>query len=48
VPEGTNIHWTYKSAAAAPVLALIVRLLWEPYMKKVLPGIVAEVERQLV
>ena len=52
VPEGTNIHWTYtffpKSAAARPVLAVIVRLLWAPYMKKVLPGIVAEVERQRV
>ena len=50
VPGGTSIHWTYtffpKSAAAKPVLAAIVRLLWGPYMRKVLPGIVAEVERQ--
>ena len=47
---GTSIHWSYtffpKSAAAKPVLAAIVRLLWGPYMRKVLPGIVAEVERQ--
>ena len=47
---GTSIHWSYtffpKSAAAKPVLAAIVKLLWGPYMRKVLPGIVAEVERQ--
>jgi hypothetical protein len=50
VAGGTNIHWRYtffpKSAAARPVLASIVKLLWGPYMKKVLPRIVAEVERQ--
>jgi hypothetical protein len=50
VPDGTNIHWKYtffpKSAAATPVLAAIVKLLWGPYMKKVLPRIAAEVERQ--
>jgi hypothetical protein len=50
VADGTNIHWSYtffpKSAGARPVLALIIRLLWGPYMRKVLPGIVAEVERQ--
>jgi hypothetical protein len=50
VAGGTNIHWSYtffpKSAGAKPVLAAIVKLLWGPYMRKVLPGIVAEVERQ--
>jgi hypothetical protein len=48
--EGTDIHWSYtffpKSAAARPVLAAIVGLLWGPYMRRVLPSIVAEVERQ--
>ena len=48
VEGGTKIHWSYtffpKSAAARPVLATIVKLLWGPYMHKVLPGIVAEVE----
>ena len=50
VDGGTRIHWSYTffplNAAARPVLSLIVTLLWAPYMKKVLPGIVAEVERQ--
>ena len=49
--EGTLIHWSYTfvplNAGAAPVLGLIVRLLWGPYMRRVvLPKIVAEVERQ--
>jgi hypothetical protein len=47
---GTRIHWSYTffplNAGAGPVLALIVKLLWGPYMKKVLPRIVAEIERQ--
>lgn len=50
VAGGTNIHWSYtffpKGSLAKPVLAAIVKLLWGPYMKKVLPGIVSEVERQ--
>jgi hypothetical protein len=50
VESGTNIRWQYtffpKSAGARPVLAAIVKLLWGPYMHKVLPRIVAEVERQ--
>ena len=50
VAGGTNIHWSYtffsRDAAVRPVLATIVKLLWAPYMRKVLPGIVAEVERQ--
>jgi hypothetical protein len=52
VPAGTNIHWTYtffpRNAVAKSLLAVIVSLLWRPYMKKVLSGIVAEVERQRV
>jgi Polyketide cyclase / dehydrase and lipid transport len=50
VPGGTNIRWSYtffpKSSLAKPVLAAIVNTLWGPYMKKVLPGIVSEIERQ--
>jgi hypothetical protein len=49
VDGGTNIHWSYTffpRRGSGVVLALIVRLLWAPYMRKVLPGIVAEVERR--
>ena len=50
VDGGTTIHWSYTffplNAASKPVLALIIKLLWGPYMRKVLPKIVAEVERQ--
>jgi hypothetical protein len=50
VEGGTTIHLAYTffplNAGARPVLALIVKLLWGRYMKKVLPGIVTEVERQ--
>jgi hypothetical protein len=50
VASGTRIHWSYTffplNSAARPVLAIIVTLLWGPYMKKVLPRIVAEIERQ--
>ena len=50
VTGGTSIHWSYtfypKNAGAKPILAIIVKLLWGPYMHRVLPGIVAEVERQ--
>jgi hypothetical protein len=49
VPGGTNIRWTYTfhpyPSGRLPV-ALIVRLAWGPYMRRVLPGIIAEVERQ--
>ena len=48
-PGGTNIHWSYTffpRRGARVVLALIVRLLWGPYMRKVLPGIVAEIDRR--
>jgi Polyketide cyclase / dehydrase and lipid transport len=50
VEGGTTIHWSYTffplNSVARPILALIISLLWGPYMKKVLPRIVAEVERQ--
>jgi hypothetical protein len=48
VSAGTNIHWSYTffpRRGAGPVIGLIVRMLWAPYMRKVLPGIVAEIER---
>jgi hypothetical protein len=46
---GTHIHWSYAFFAkrgAGLVVAAIVHLLWAPYMRRVLPGIVAEVERR--
>jgi hypothetical protein len=50
VEGGTTIHWSYTfvplNAGAKVPLALIVKLLWGPYMRKVLPKIVAEVERE--
>ena len=50
VAGGTNIRWSYTfvplNAGAKPVLAVIIALLWGPYMRRVLPKIVAEVERQ--
>jgi hypothetical protein len=48
VDGGTNIRWSYTffpNKGAGPVLGAIVKLLWGPYMRRVLPGIVAEVER---
>jgi hypothetical protein len=47
-PNGTLIHWRYTfhpRPGYGLVLAAIVRFLWAPYMAKVLPGIVREVER---
>lgn len=47
-PNGTLIRWRYTFHARPGyglVVAGIVRLLWGPYMRRVLPGIVAEVER---
>jgi hypothetical protein len=49
VEGGTRIHWSYSffpNRGTGPLLGLIVKLLWAPYMKRVLPGIVAEVERR--
>jgi hypothetical protein len=48
-PTGTLIRWRYTFHARpgfGPLLAAIVRLLWGPYMRRVLPGIVAEIERE--
>lgn len=45
---GTRIRWTYTfyaQPARGAIVWLIVRLLWGPYMKKVMPGLVAEVKR---
>lgn len=48
VAGGTRIDWTYAfhpyRGAGLPV-GLIVRLFWSRYMARVLPGIIAEVER---
>jgi hypothetical protein len=48
VSGGTSIRWTYTFEPyprARPLVGLIVRLFWAPYMRRVLPGIVAEIER---
>jgi Polyketide cyclase / dehydrase and lipid transport len=51
VAGGTAIHWSYtffpKRGPASAMVATIVKLLWGPYMRRVLQGIVAEVERQV-
>jgi hypothetical protein len=49
VPGGTRIRWTYTfhpfpQPVARVVVGAIVKLFWGPYMKKVLPGIINEVE----
>jgi Polyketide cyclase / dehydrase and lipid transport len=48
VGGGTNIHWAY-SFHARPgrgwIVKLIVGLWWAPYMRRVLPPIIAEIER---
>ena len=47
--EGTSIRWTYTffgKPGRGWIVTLIVRLLWAPYMRKVLPPIVDEVSRQ--
>jgi hypothetical protein len=49
VPGGTRIRWTYTfhpKPRAGLIVGAIVRLLWGPYMRKVLPGIIAEIDRQ--
>lgn len=48
VETGTRISWTYTFFAKPGrgwMVALIIRLFWAPYMTKVLPPIVREVER---
>lgn len=45
---GTRIHWRYTFFAkrgASLIVGAIVALFWAPYMRRVLPGIIAEVER---
>ncbi|MBU1586354.1 MAG: SRPBCC family protein [Actinobacteria bacterium] len=47
--EGTSIRWTYTffgKPGRGWIVALIVKLLWGPYMHKVLPPIANEVSRQ--
>ncbi|MBN9240450.1 MAG: hypothetical protein BGO97_12110 [Micrococcales bacterium 70-64] len=47
--EGTSIQWTYTffgKPGRGWIVGLIVRLLWGPYMQKVLPPIAHEVSRQ--
>ncbi|MBN9607478.1 MAG: SRPBCC family protein [Actinomycetales bacterium] len=44
----TRIRWSYRYIARrgfGPIVAAIVRLFWAPYMRRVLPGLVAEVAR---
>ena len=46
---GTGIRWTYSFTArpgAGAIVGAIVRVFWAPYMRRVLPGILAEAERQ--
>ncbi|CAN5309647.1 hypothetical protein BH09ACT5_BH09ACT5_00500 [soil metagenome] len=47
--QGTSIRWTYTFFARPGrgwLIAIIVRLLWAPYMRRVLPPIAREVTRQ--
>ena len=48
VNGGTLVHWTYEFFPRPRwgwLVALIVRLWWDPYMRSVLPEIVHEAER---
>ena len=48
VEAGTRINWTYTffgKPGRGWIVALIIKLAWGPYMKRVLPPIVAEVTR---
>lgn len=45
---GTRVDWKYTFFArpgAGAALKAIVRIFWAPYMKRVLPGILAEIDR---
>jgi hypothetical protein len=45
---GTRIRWTYSYHAQPKrgwIVRVIVRVFWARYMKKVLPGLIAEVDR---
>lgn len=51
VDGGTRVDWTYTffpRPRAGLAVRGIVRFLWAPYMRRVLPGIVAEVERRVL
>lgn len=44
---GTSIRWSYAfqpRPGCGWIVGLIVRIFWAPYMRMVLPGIIAEVE----
>lgn len=46
--EGTRIRWSYSFHAQPKrgwVVRFIVNVFWSRYMKKVLPGLIAEVDR---
>ncbi|GAA2088168.1 hypothetical protein GCM10009840_27960 [Pseudolysinimonas kribbensis] len=46
---GTRVRWTYTffaKPARGAIVAAVVRLFWGPYMRRVLPGIAAEVRRR--
>lgn len=48
VDGGTRIRWTYTfhpNRRGRVLVGLIVTLFWAPYMKRVLPGIIREVNR---
>jgi hypothetical protein len=48
--EGTSIRWTYRFDALPGrgwLVRGIVRLLWAPYMRRVLPTIVAAIEQRV-
>ena len=47
-PGGTRIHWSYvfhPKPRAGWIVGAIVRLFWAPYMRRVLPGIIAAAEQ---
>jgi hypothetical protein len=48
VVEGTRIRWRYSFHAQPKrgwIVRLIVRVFWTRYMRKVLPGLIAEIDR---
>jgi hypothetical protein len=48
VAGGTRIRWTYTFhplPGRGWIVGMIVRLFWAPYMRRIIPTIVAEVER---
>ena len=49
VDGSTRIHWSYvfhPKPRAGWAVGAIVRLFWAPYMRRVLPGIIAAVEQE--